>query len=171
MLNKALMFFAIVVFGVFYFPFVNAADVDDLREAKDRAEIQELMWRYVRALDSFNGDAYVKVFTEDGQFRSGQNATKGRKALKKMVDDLRKTRAERAASGTPSPPMNHMITNTHIEFIDKDHARYHSYWMTVFGANGPDSPPRIAASGRGIDELVRVDGQWLIQSRDVSPQD
>ena len=51
-----------------------------------------------------------------------------------------------------------MITNHHIEFVDKDHARYHAYWMTVFGAAGENTPPRVAAAGREYDELVRVNG-------------
>jgi hypothetical protein len=42
--------------------------------------------------------------------------------------------------------------------------------MTVFGANGPDTPPRVAAAGRGVDQLIRVNGQWLIQNRNVAPQ-
>jgi hypothetical protein len=43
--------------------------------------------------------------------------------------------------------------------------------MTVFGAAGQETPPRVAAAGRGIDELVRVNGEWLIESRNVAPQD
>lgn len=169
---KTLLHFAVVVFGGLHLTLVVAADADVLRESRDRAEIQELMWRYVRALDSFDGEAYAGVFTEDGQFRSGnQGIVQGRAALKKMVDDLKKSREERAAKGESVPPMNHMIPNSYIEFVDADHARFHSYWMTVFGANGPDTPPRVAASGRGIDEVVRVEGAWLIQSRDVAPGD
>lgn len=153
-------------------PQTFAADADVLREANDRAEIQELMWRYVRALDTLDAAAYAQVFTEDGVFGSGANATEGREALRKMVNDLKQGRVEREARGEAgSPPMYHVITNSHIEFVDADHARYHSYWMTVFGAAGADSPPRVAAAGRGIDELVRVDGQWLIETRNVAPQD
>jgi len=29
---------------------------------------------------------------------------------------------------------------------------------------------RVAAAGRGVDQLVRVNGQWLIKARDVAPQ-
>jgi hypothetical protein len=29
---------------------------------------------------------------------------------------------------------------------------------------------RIAAAGYGIDDLVRVDGKWLIKTRDVAAQ-
>ena len=42
-----------------------------LREARDRAEIEDLMWRYARALDTGNGEAYAAVYTPDGQFGTG----------------------------------------------------------------------------------------------------
>jgi hypothetical protein len=29
----------------------------------------------------------------------------------------------------------------------------------------------VPATGRGVDELVRVKGKWLIKNRDVSPKD
>jgi len=149
-----------------------ASDADLLRETKDRYEIEQLMWSYVRALDTLNEEAYVKVFTPDGSFAAGPNATRGHEALRKMVTDLKKSRAEREAKGEPKQPaMHHVITNAHIEFIDKDHARFNSYWMTVFAGAPNTQPPRVAAAGRGVDELVRVNGKWLIQSRNVAPQD
>jgi hypothetical protein len=154
----------------------SASDADLLRESQDRAEIQGLMWRYVRALDSSDEEGYAKVYTPDGQFVSGANIVKGYDALKKMITDLKKARAEREAKGEPkSPPMHHVITNAHVEFADKDHAKYYSYWMTAF-AGGPRNTsgapaPRIAAVGRAVDELVRVNGKWLIKHRNVSPTD
>jgi len=151
---------------------VFAADADVLQQAKDRAEIEELMWRYVRALDTSDEDAYASVYTEDGQFGTGPNATKGREALRNMIVNLEEGRSTREAAGEPAtPPMYHVITNPFIEFVGEDKARMHSYWMTVFGSAGQDVSPRVAAAGRGIDELVRVNGQWLIKLRDVSPQD
>jgi uncharacterized protein (TIGR02246 family) len=149
----------------------RAVDADFQREAKDRVEIEDLMWRYVRALDSMNADAYASVYTEDGQFGTGPNAAKGREALKKIVTDVKARRAEREAKGEKSAPMHHVIANSHLEFIDKDHARMESYWMTVFGSSGPETQPRVAAVGRSVDELVRVNGHWLIKSRDVAPKD
>ena len=149
----------------------RAATGDDvvLREARDRAEIEALMWKYVRALDSNDADGYAAVYTEDGQFGAGANATKGRAALHKMVADMRAGREAAAAKGERRPPMYHVITNSHIEFLDKDRVRYQAYWMTVFGANGQDTPPRVAAAGRELDELVRVSGKWLIKNRNVAP--
>jgi hypothetical protein len=148
-----------------------ADDAAVMREVRDRAEIQGLMWRYVRALDGLDADAYAAVYTEDGQFGTGANAEKGRPALKKMIEDLKESRAEREAKGEPkSPPMYHMITNNYIEFVDQDHARYHSYWLTVFGAAGQNGMPRVAAAGQGVDDVVRVNGKWLIKLRNVAVQ-
>ena len=146
-----------------------AADMEMMHAAGDRAGIEALMWRYVRALDTFNSEAYAATFTEDGQFIAGENTVQGHEALKKMIDNYRRDREDRAARGEKVPPLNHVMTNEYLEFIDKDHARLHSYWMTIFGATGPDSPPQVAASGRGIDELVRVNGKWLIKLRNVTP--
>lgn len=145
-----------------------ASDADIIREAGDRTQIDALMWQYVRAIDSFDPDAYVSVFTPDGAF----GGTKGRDALHKMVVDLKKSQDERRARGEQILAMHHIVTNASIEFVDKDHARYHYYWMTVFGgAAGVEPAPRVAAVGRGVDDVVRVDGKWLIKTRNVAPTD
>jgi uncharacterized protein (TIGR02246 family) len=144
------------------------AQDNSAREA-DRAEIEALMWRYTRALDSGDGTTYASTYTVDGQFGTGANATKGREALKKMVDGLREGQTAAAAKGESRPPLYHMTANSWIEFIDKDHARHHAYYLTVTGAAGQNTPPRVVAAGRSVDHLERVDGKWLIKLRDVAP--
>lgn len=138
-----------------------------LQRVEDREQIEHLMWRYTRALDSFDPDAYVAVFTEDGAF----GAVKGKAALHKMIADLRTGREEQAANGNPAAPMYHATENYWTEFVNKDHARHHAYWVTYFGANGSDSPARMVSVGRGVDDIVRVNGEWLIQMRNIAPQD
>jgi hypothetical protein len=61
-------------------------------------------------------------------------------------------------------------------FIDKDHATIHNYWLTAFvpppaapGAARPEA--RAPATGRGVDDLARVNGKWLIKNRNVAPKD
>ena len=145
-----------------------AAESDVVREAQDRALIAELMWNYTRALDTFNDQAYAQAFTPDGAF----GATKGREALRKMVLDLKTNRADREAKGEPKQgPMFHVESNEHIEFVDRDHVRNHYYWMTVFGGADKTLAPRVAAVGYGVDDLVRVEGKWLIKFRNVAPTD
>jgi hypothetical protein len=65
--------------------------------------------------------------------------------------------------------MFHMTANHAIRFLDRDRARVDAYYLTAFGAAGQDAPLRVAAVGRSVDELVRVNGRWLIKSRNVQP--
>ena len=39
-----------------------------LRQARDRQEIDELMWCYARALDTGDPEGYAALYTPDGQF-------------------------------------------------------------------------------------------------------
>jgi len=150
----------------------SRSDGDVLREVRDRMEIEDVMWRYARALDSNDAEAYASVYTLDGQFGTGANATKGRDALRKMITDLRQRQVEAQAKGEPKrPPMYHMTANERVQFMDKDHARVVAYYITAIAAGGNNTPLRVAGVGRSVDELVRVSGQWLIKTRNVSPQD
>jgi len=160
----------LIVFSTFVFMALVASTAlaagKDLVRAQDRVEIEQLMWRYIQALDSGNAEAYAALFAPDGQFGRGTTAVKGREALKKMVADARqKLDAEKKTDKKP-PRMFHVVTNPHIEFIDKDHARYHAYWMGVFASGGS-----ITSAGREVNELIRLNGQWLISVRDVDPKD
>lgn len=150
----------------------TAQKTDDqvMREVRDRAEIEDLMWRYTRALDTTDAAAYAAVYTPDGQFGTGANATKGTAALTKMVADLRASRVANEAKGVRNPPMYHMTANHAVTFIDRDHARVDAYYLTAFGPAGQETPLRVAAVGRSVDELVRVNGRWLIKTRNVAPQ-
>jgi hypothetical protein len=140
------------------------------REAQDRGDIEGLMWRYVGALDKHDAATYASLYTEDGVFQAGTNVTKGRAALKKLIEDGQQRAAERAAKGEAAPPqMYHVSTNVYVELVDADHARYHAYWQGVFESGGPNVPARVGSAGHELTEIVRVDGQWLIAKRDVAP--
>ena len=142
------------------------------REAKDRTEIDKLMWQYARALDTQNADAYVAAFTPDGQFGAGANATKGHDALHKMIADMHQRNAEsESKTGKKGPAMYHTSMNPYLEFVDKDHAILRAYWTTIFAGDAPNAPARIAAVGWERNELVRVNGKWLIKVRDTAPKD
>ena len=162
--NKTLVLF-FAVLALFASIPLQSAEADLLREIKDREEIDQLLWRYTRALDSFDPDAYVATYTEDGSF----GAVKGHEALHAMMVDFRNGRELQAAEGNPPAPMFHATENSWPEFVTPDHVRHHAYWVTYFGANGSDSPARIVAVGRSVDNIVRVNDQWLIRSRNVTP--
>jgi hypothetical protein len=64
-----------------------------------------------------------------------------------------------------------MTANHYIEFIDEDHAIFHGYWLAFTAGSGDNAQPTIVGVGREVNEVVRVDGKWLIQVRDIVPQD
>jgi len=151
---------------------VAIAAANDALRVQDRIQIEDLMWKYARALDTENAEAYAATYTPDGQFGTGANATKGREALKKMINDFKQRNIDNEAKTKEKRPLlYHMVTNHSIEFVDKDHARVNAYYITVSAAGGANVPARVAAAGREVDELVRVNGQWLIKVRDVAPKD
>jgi uncharacterized protein (TIGR02246 family) len=164
MANTRLNVFSAFVLTAFVVSTSLAAEKDLVR-SRDRVEIEQLMWNYIRALDSGNAEAYAALFAPDGQFGRGASAVKGREALKKMVSDARQKLDAESKSGKKAPRMYHVVTNPHIEFIDKDHARYYAYWMGALASGGTTS------AGREVNELVRINGQWLISVRDVDPKD
>jgi SnoaL-like domain len=71
MTKKRVCGFATFLFSALAFSHPLAAETSLQREAQDRAQIQKLMWQYVRALDTENADEYAAVYTPDGQFGTG----------------------------------------------------------------------------------------------------
>jgi uncharacterized protein (TIGR02246 family) len=134
-----------------------------LQRLLDRAEIEELVVRYVTALDTLDADAYEGVFTADGEYDVTGRVYKGRAAIRKIVTDLQAARARNEAAGTPSAQLYHVMSNSSIEILDATNARHQSYAQTVRLA---DNGQFVAGfMGRYEDVLVKVDGRWFIKSR------
>jgi hypothetical protein len=146
----------------------TASAADDVaklaREANDRAEIEALMWRYVRALDTLDVDAYVALFTEDAQFGNA----KGREGIRALIAGIKAAREKNTPAGKPVTPTYQTMSNVTIEFPSENRARLQAYYMAVL-APVDNMPPRVATVGREDDELVKVDGRWLIHVRNVNP--
>lgn len=154
---------SIAVFGLWA---SGAANADDgaLQTLLDRAEIAELVTRYVTGLDTLDADLYAGVFAEDAVFElPGGVVHHGRAAIRKIVTDLQASRARNRAAGTPSPSLYHVMANTSIEVIDATNARHHSYAQTVRAAEGGQFI--VGFMGRYEDVLVKDDGRWYIQTR------
>jgi hypothetical protein len=41
----------------------------------------------------------------------------------------------------------------------------------VSGAQGQETPARIVAAGQSLDTMERVNGKWLLKTRDVAAKD
>jgi len=141
--------------------YLRASGPDMVQQMRDRTEIEALMFRYARALDTMDADAYASVYAPDGQFGTGPNAVKGTAALKEMIARGRTDSRVRIGS------MYHLTTDPHFEFPAKDQAVAHFYYVTVINGAKQGDQAQVQA-GYGIDEFVRLNGKWLIKSRNVN---
>ena len=139
-----------------------AGDAPTAAELLDRAAIQNLVVKYAIALDTLDADMYASVFAEDAEFTFGGNTYKGRAEIRKIVTGLQERNAKQPAD---APKMYHALSNTYIEFVNDHEARHRSYWQTI---RGPSSGPfTVGAMGRYEDTLVKRNGEWLIQKRQI----
>jgi len=140
-----------------------AQTADLVRMLADRAEIEELVTRYVTALDGLDAEAYASVFAEDAVYDVTGTVYSGRAAIRKIVTDLQASRDRARAEGVPSPALYHVMSNSSIEIVDEDEARHTSYAQTVRAAENGEFI--VGFMGRYEDLIVRRDGRWQILSR------
>ena len=152
---------------------VTPSDADVMRELRDRVQIEDLMWRYTRALDTNDGGRLcVRPTLRTDSSPPAPTRRKGAMRCGRWSPTYASGTPMRQAKGEPKrPPMYHMTANHRLTFSDKDHARVEAYTSRRWRPAGPNAPLRVAAVGRSVDDLVRVNGQWLIRTRNVAGQD
>jgi uncharacterized protein (TIGR02246 family) len=159
---------ALFVFAAFAIAFPDAPRAQAqtsqiIRQLQDRAEIEDLVARYVTALDTLDADAYASVFTEDAVYDVTGTVYKGRAAIRKIVTDLQASRARNEAQGIESVALYHVMSNSSIELLDEDDARHTSYAQTVRADENGQFV--VGFMGRYEDVIVKRDGRWQILSR------
>ena len=133
---------------------------------EDRIAVEDVMARYVWAVDSLDQEGYVAVFTEDAVIDSHGSISTGHAQIRQIVTSLIKRRDDNKALGNPTSNLYHVISNVRITFSKPDEALHQSYWQTV--RRGKDGVMTAAAMGRSEDRLVKRNGKWLIQSRKLT---
>jgi uncharacterized protein (TIGR02246 family) len=133
---------------------------------EDRVAVEDVMARYVWAVDSFDPEGYIAVFAEDAIIDSNGNISKGREEIRKIVMSLIQRRDDNKAKGLPPSNLYHMISNVRITFPKPGEALHRSYWQTVH--RDKDGKMTAAAMGRSEDRLVKRNGKWLIQERKLT---
>src|SRR4029434_5287857 len=83
---------------------------------EDRIAVEDVMARYVWAVDSLDADGYVAVFTDDAVIHSDGAISKGHKEIRQIVTSLIKRRDDNKAKGLPTSNLYHMISNVRITF-------------------------------------------------------
>jgi 3-phenylpropionate/cinnamic acid dioxygenase small subunit len=137
--------------------------------AQDRMAIEETLRRYVRGLDDADLEGYLATLTEDARFVAEEGTHEGKPAIRKYVEPVMKSRAERRAKeGIAATATHHAVTNQSFEFIDRDNVVVRAYWMYVV-AHGTGKPMTVELMGSSEDYLTRRNGKWLIRERRVAP--
>ena len=133
---------------------------------EDRIAVEDVMTRYVWAVDSLDADGYVAVFTDDAVIDSNGSISKGHGEIRTIVTSLIQRRDANRAKGVPASNLYHVISNVRITFPKPGEALHQSYWQTV--RRDKDGTMTAAAMGRSEDRLVKRNGTWLIQWRKLT---
>ena len=154
-----------VLFAVLLAP-VSAAAQEKLGTYEDRIAVEDVMARYVWAVDSLDADGYVAVFTPDAVIDSNGSLMKGHAEIRKVVTGLIQRRDENKAKELPAGNLYHVISSPRITFPKPGEALYQSYWQTM--RKEKDGRMVTGGMGRSEDHLVKRDGKWLIQFRKLT---
>jgi len=134
--------------------------------AEDRAEIEDLMARYLFAIDYNDWDAYVGTFAEDGVLEFASGTSKGRPAIRETVTKFAEGigRFYHTEDGKPAK-LRHVILQSVVR-VEGDRAWARSLWLEMAN-HGPQDTMKMGTYGIYEDELKKVRGQWLFAKRRV----
>ena len=134
--------------------------------ASDRAEIEDLMARYLFAMDYHDCDAYAECFTEDGVLDYAMGRLEGREAIRAAVTRFAEGigRFYHTADGKPAK-LRHIVLQTVIR-VEGDRAWTRAQWFEMAN-DGPGKSLKMGTFGIYEDQLRRVDGRWLFSERRI----
>ena len=151
--------------------------------AQERADIEDLAYRYIFALDWRDAETYANTFAPDGVLNYGGGQAVGRDEIRAVVQPIRDREmaaareaeaAKQAELGDDyvAPPSDdavgqgsghnqHFVTAMVIDVAeDGNSAVAQAYWTAISGVE-----PRLSSYGHYVDRLVKIDGEWLYSSR------
>ncbi|WAT17721.1 nuclear transport factor 2 family protein [Aurantiacibacter sp. MUD11] len=134
--------------------------------AADRAEIEDLMARYLFAMDYGDLDAYVATFTPDGSIEFASGTFTGHAEIREAVGRFKDAIGQFYTTEDGSPAaLRHVLLQSVVR-VEGDRAWSTSLWMEMAN-DGPGDSFKMGTFGIYEDELVRVDGRWLFSRRVV----
>ena len=134
--------------------------------AQDRAEISDLMGRYLFAMDWHDADAYAECFTEDGVLDYAMGTVIGRENIRAGALKFRDAVAQLFKREDGSPAILRHVLDQLVIRVEGDRAWTTAFWWEMTDG-GPGRTPEIQSFGTYEDELVRQDGRWLFQRRTI----
>jgi hypothetical protein len=134
--------------------------------AEDRAEIEDLMSRYLFAIDYNDWDSYVETFAPDGELTFASGTSKGRDEIRKNVTEFAKgiVRFYHTEDGKPAK-LRHVVLQTMIR-VEGNRAWGRTLWLEMAN-HGPMDTMKMGTYGIYEDEFKKTNGEWLIAKRNV----
>ena len=134
--------------------------------ASDRAEIADLMARYLFAMDYNDYDTYAECFAEDGVLDYAGGVTRGREEIRAEAKVFKDNVARLFVDWQGNPALlRHLVQHKAIR-VEGDRAWNTGLWWEMTNG-GPGGAPATPSFGTYEDELVRIDGRWLFKRRKV----
>ncbi|HAD09496.1 MAG TPA: hypothetical protein DCF62_08455 [Porticoccaceae bacterium] len=119
---------------------------------EDRLAIRELAARYNRAFDYGNPEAWAECFSDDGTFNMGsKELAAGKEALLAF-----------AKKAIPTMKVKHCTTDAIVE-VNGDSGTHDAYLILVDFSD----KTTVNNSGRYLDDVVKVNGEWKFKKRVV----
>jgi len=134
--------------------------------AEDRAEIEDLMARYLFAIDYNDWDSYVETFAPDGVLEFASGTSVGRPAIRAMVMKFAEGigRFYHTEDGKPAK-LRHVVLQSVIR-VEGNRAWGRTLWLEMAN-HGPGDTMKMGTYGIYEDEFRKVGGQWFIARRNV----
>ncbi|MFD7076624.1 nuclear transport factor 2 family protein [Nocardioides sp. NPDC059952] len=126
---------------------------------EDRFEIQDVLFRYARAVDRLDYDAIAACYFDDAiDVHGGYTGNAAG-----LVEDIRQRHQTIDSS-------QHFISNVLIDFVDDDTAKVESYCLCFLRqkpAPGATEQDLAVIRCRYVDRFERRDGRWAVADRVV----
>jgi hypothetical protein len=133
---------------------------------QDRAEIEDLMARYLFAIDYFDWDSYVETFAPDGELTFASGTSKGRDAIRAAVTSFSSRIGQfyHTEDGKPAK-LRHVVLQSSIR-VEGNKAWGRTLWVEMAN-HGPGDTMKMGTYGIYEDEFAKIDGHWFIAKRNV----
>lgn len=138
----------------------------DQQYAADRAEIEDLMARYLFALDYNDLDSFIEMFTDDAEFEFARGRVSGKANILEAVQGFKKRIGEHYKDEDGNPAvLRHVLAHTAIR-VEGDRAWTRAQWFEMAN-DGPGKSLKMGTFGIYEDKLRKVDGRWLFSERRI----
>lgn len=134
--------------------------------AEDRAAIEDLMARYLFAMDWNDYDTYAECFTKDGVLDYAMGRAEGRENIRAEGKRFKQQVAGMFIDWQGNPAKLRHIVDQIVIRVEGDKAWTVAHWHEMAN-DGPEGAPKLGSFGHYEDELLRIDGTWKFRHRKI----